>query len=64
MAAFRVLYGFGVVMTRTFVPIYAGITLGLSPFYVGPIVSAKQTVNMLLQRFIGYLSDRSVDSQW
>ncbi len=58
MAAFRVLYGFGVVMTRTFVPIYVGITLGLGPLYVGLVISAEQTVNMLFQRFTGSLSDR------
>ncbi len=57
MAAFRVLYGFGVMMTRTFVPIYAGLTLGLSPFFVGLIISSEQTVNMLFQRFTGSLSD-------
>ncbi len=58
MAAFRTMYGFGVVMTRTFVPIYAGLTLGLSPFLVGLTISAEQTMNMLFQRFTGSLSDR------
>ncbi len=58
MAAFRVFYGLGVMMTRTFVPIYAGLTLGLSPLYVGLIISSEQTMNMLFQRFTGSLSDR------
>ncbi len=58
MMAFRVLYGFGVVMTRTYVPIYAGISLGLSPLFVGLIISAEQSMNMLVQRFTGSLSDR------
>ncbi len=58
MASFRVFYSFAVMMVRTYIPIYAGVTLGFNPVQVGSIIASEKVLNMALQPFTGHLSDR------
>jgi MFS family permease len=58
MAAFRVSYSFAVMLVRTFVPIYVGVTLGLTALQVGIVIAAEKLVNMAGQRYTGIISDR------
>lgn len=58
MAGFRLFYAFGVMMMRTYIPIYAGVTLGFNPVQVGSIIASEKILNMALQPYTGHLSDR------
>ncbi len=58
MGAFRTFYAFGVTMMRTYIPIYAGVTLDFTPVQVGTVVAAEKIINMLCQPYTGKVSDR------
>jgi MFS family permease len=65
LSSFRSQYAFAVTLVRTWVPIYAGVTVaqgGLgytgSALAVGVVLTSEKTTNMLLQPYTGRLSDR------
>ncbi|WP_440990761.1 MFS transporter [Haloarchaeobius baliensis] len=64
LTSFRAQYAFAVTLVRTWVPIYAGVTVaqgGLgyeSVFAVGIVLTSEKATNMLLQPHTGRLSDR------
>ncbi|MFC4405467.1 MFS transporter [Haloarchaeobius iranensis] len=65
LSSFRSQYAFAVTLVRTWVPIYAGVSVaqgGLgyvgSAFAVSIVLTSEKTTNMLLQPYTGRLSDR------
>lgn len=57
VASYRFLFSFGKNLMRTYLPVYAGVTLSMDSFQIGTIIAAERFTNMLAQRYGGALSD-------